>query len=172
MHRNSFSLGALASTVLLLAACGRGEPPTSATIAATSDPPGGHYSTTLDVKQVMNWVMDPNANVVFNAVATIVTEHGEENVEPKTDAEWNTVRNSAAVILEAGNLLMLPGRARPEGEWNEKAKALSTAAEAALQATDVKDPEALFAAAGDLYEACSACHARFVFAEGAKTAAQ
>jgi hypothetical protein len=172
MHRHSIALVALTSTVLLLTACGRSEQPTSAATAAPADNPGAHYSTTLDVKQVMNWVMDPNANVVFNAVATIVTEHGEEKVEPKTDAEWSAVRNSAAVILESGNLLMLPGRARTEGDWNEKARALSAAAEAALQATDVKDPEALFTAAGDLYEACSACHARYVFAEGAKTAAQ
>jgi hypothetical protein len=172
MHRDSIAPGALTFTVLLLAACGRSEQPTSATTTAMPDKPGAHYSTTLDVKQVMNWVMDPNANIVFNAVATIVTEHGEEKVEPNTDAEWSTVRNSAAVILESGNLLMLPGRARPEGDWNEKAKALSAAAEAALQATDVKDPEALFTAAGDLYEACSACHARYVYADGAKAAVQ
>jgi hypothetical protein len=169
MHSRSFALITLIPMGLLLTACARHDQP-APTATAPGSTAAAPYSTTLDLKQVMNWVMDPNAKVVFSAVATIVTEQGEEKVEPKTDAEWGTVRNSAAVILESGNLLMLPGRARNEGDWNEKSKALSAAAEAALQATEVKDPDALFTAAGDMYEACSGCHARYVFTDTSGTA--
>jgi cytochrome c556 len=45
-----------------------------------------------------------------------------------------------------------------------RAKALSDAAGQVLNAVDVKDPEALFTAAGDLYQTCSDCHAQYVFA--------
>ena len=119
---------------------------------------------TLDLKQLMNWVMDPHAGKVFAAVGSIVTEHGEEQVAPKTDEDWNAVRNSAATVLESGNLLMLDGRARDQKEWMARAKALSDAAGQVLNAVDVKDPEALFTAAGDLYQTCSDCHAQYVFA--------
>ncbi len=93
----------------------------------------------------------PEFQVVFGAVASIVTEQGEENVQPLTDNEWTNVRNNAVILLEAGNLLMLEARARPSivqdvADWNTKARAMSAAARTAIDAIDVKDPEALFAA--------------------------
>lgn len=113
-------------------------------------------------------MIDPSSKVVFGAVASIITEQGEENVQPHTDEEWNTVRNNAVIVLEAGNLLMLEGRARPSivqdvADWNAKARAMSAAARTAIEATDVKDPEALFAASGDIYQTCTDCHAKYIF---------
>lgn len=116
----------------------------------------------------MNWMIDPSSKVVFGAVATIITEQGEQNVQPHTDEEWNRVRNNAVMVLEAGNLLMLEGRARPSSvqdvaDWNAKARAMSAAARTAIEATDVKDPEALFAASGDIYQTCTDCHEKYIF---------
>ena len=113
-------------------------------------------------------MIDPSSKVVFGAVASIVTEQGEENVQPRSDDEWNNVRNNAVIVLEAGNLLMLEGRPRPSlvqdvTDWNAKARAMSAAARSAIEATDVKDPEALFAASGDIYQTCTDCHAKYIF---------
>lgn len=116
----------------------------------------------------MSWVVDPSSKVVFGAVASIVTDQGEEEIQPRTDDEWNNVRNHAAMVLEAGNLLSLPGRSRnpkiqDSEDWNAKARAMSAAARTAIEATDVKDAEALFAASGDIYQTCTDCHAKYIF---------
>lgn len=151
---------------LLQAACGNQSPaPPESPTAATGATP---FDTSIDTRQLMSWMIDPSSKVVFGAVATIVTEQGEENVQPRTDEEWNTVRNNAATVLESGNLLMLEGRPRNSqitdvADWNAKARAMSTAARTAIDATDVKDPEALFAASGDIYQACTDCHAKYLF---------
>ncbi|GFE83394.1 hypothetical protein GCM10011487_53940 [Steroidobacter agaridevorans] len=126
------------------------------------------FDTSVDTRQLMNWMIDPSSKVVFGAVATIITEQGEQNVQPHTDEEWNRVRNNAVMVLEAGNLLMLEGRARPSSvqdvaDWNAKARAMSAAARTAIEATDVKDPEALFAASGDIYQTCTDCHEKYIF---------
>lgn len=151
-----------------LTGCAQSQPPA----AAAPSPASGStpFSTTLDVRQLMNWVTDSNARHVFSAVGTIVTEKGEEQVAPKTDEEWTAVRNSAAVVLESGNLLMLPERARDQGEWMKRAQAMSAAADEVLKAIDVKDSESLFTAAGDLYQTCSDCHAQYIFSDSAAPA--
>jgi hypothetical protein len=157
---------ALLASCLLQGACGNQAPaPASSpnTVATASQ-----FDTSIDTRQLMSWMIDPSSKVVFGAVASIVTEKGEENVQPQTDEEWNTVRNNAVIVLEAGNLLMLEGRARSSqiqdaADWNAKARAMSAAARTAIEATEVKDPEALFAASGDIYQTCTDCHAKYIF---------
>lgn len=136
--------------------------------SACADRSAVSFDTSIDTRQLMNWMIDPSSKVVFGAVATIITEQGEQNVQPRTDEEWNHVRNNAVMVLEAGNLLMLEGRARPSSvqdvaDWNAKARAMSAAARTAIEATDVKDPEALFAASGDIYQSCTDCHEKYIF---------
>ncbi|WP_209005491.1 cytochrome c [Steroidobacter agaridevorans] len=159
----TLTMAAVLAGCLLQAACGDRSPasPKSVTDAVSFD-------TSVDTRQLMNWMIDPSSKVVFGAVATIITEQGEQNVQPHTDEEWNRVRNNAVMVLEAGNLLMLEGRARPSSvqdvaDWNAKARAMSAAARTAIEATDVKDPEALFAASGDIYQTCTDCHEKYIF---------
>lgn len=156
-------MAALLASFVLQAGCSDQAPS-----SATPQTPA-RFDTSIDTRQLMSWVIDPSAKVVFGAVATIVTEQGEEQVQPRTDEEWNNIRNHAATVLESGNLLLLEGRARgsqiQDSEvWNAKARAMSAAARTAIEATDVKDPEALFAAAGDIYQTCTDCHSQFIFA--------
>lgn len=152
------------ASCLLQAACGDRSPAPSPKTATA----GTAFDTSVDTRQLMSWMIDPSSKVVFGAVATIVTEQGEQNVQPRTDEEWNNVRNNAVILLEAGNLLMLEGRARSSqiqdaADWNAKARAMSTAARTAMDATDAKDPEALFSASGDIYQTCTDCHAKYIF---------
>src|ERR1700722_5935424 len=66
------------------------------------------------VHQIMVGIVAPASDVVFK-VAT---------AGPKDDKEWAAVQNSALTLAEAGNLLMIPGRAKDKGEWMKNAKAL------------------------------------------------
>jgi hypothetical protein len=159
-------MAALLAGGLLQAACGNQSP---ASVPSPKPVNGAtSFDTSIDTRQLMSWMIDPSSKVVFGAVATIVTEQGEENVQPRSDEEWTNVRNHAATVLEAGNLLMLEGRARPSlvkdvADWNAKARAMSAAARTAIEATEVKDAEALFAASGEIYQTCTDCHAKYIF---------
>jgi len=63
------------------------------------------------VKQITTGIVGPASNVIFNSVSTTLTEKGTEDVAPRNDEEWTTVRNSAAALAESGNLMTLEGRA-------------------------------------------------------------
>ena len=84
-------------------------------------------------------------------------------VEPNnfTDAEWDKVRDAAATLVEAGNLLMIEGRAKDQKEWMASARRLSEAAGAALKAAQAKNPAALFDEGGNIYKTCAACHRKY-----------
>lgn len=160
-------MAGLLASCLLQAACGN-QASAPASSPNTASGAAAQFDTSIDTRQLMSWMIDPSSKVVFGAVASIVTEQGEENVQPRTDEEWNIVRNNAVIVLESGNLLMLEGRARGSqiqdaADWNAKARAMSAAARTAIEATDVKDPEALFAASGDIYQTCTDCHAKYIF---------
>src|SRR5271169_1777581 len=47
-----------------------------------------------------------------------------ERTPPKTDVEWNLISNQALMLAESGNLLMMPGRARDQGNWITDSKML------------------------------------------------
>ena len=113
----------------------------------------------------MNWILDPNADVVWGAVGTISTAEGEQKIAPTTDEQWTVVRNSAATVIECGNLLMMNGRARNQDDWMKKVQEMMRTANQVLQAIDAKDADAMFTAGSDLYLACSACHAQYIFNE-------
>jgi hypothetical protein len=138
--------------VLLLAACNPPPPPSAPAPAA---PP---YNTSLSLKQVMEWVIDPAADEVWESVAIIITEKGENQKAPQTDEEWAKVRAGAATLVESGNLLMLQGRARDDKQWMVMAANMSAAGSIALKAAEKKDVTALFDSGATIYNACSACH--------------
>jgi len=142
-----------------LAACNSAQPP------APAPAPAPPYLMVTDLKQLMSWIIDPNAQIVWKSVGTIVSEKGTEEIAPKTDADWETIRNSAATVAEAGNLLMMEGRARNQDDWMKKSRALIDSANLMLQAIDAKDAPGVFTAGSDLYLACSGCHSTYAFTQ-------
>src|SRR2546427_735597 len=78
----------------------------------------------VNVRQLMVWIVDPAADVIWGSVKTIITEAGTKEIAPHTDEEWDAVRNSAAMVAESGNLLMMEGRARDGQEWRTAARGL------------------------------------------------
>ena len=152
---------------LLIVGCERGSD--SQTKSASQATQNASIKTSLDLKQVMGWIVDPNAATVFAAVGSNFTKDGEEKIAPKTDAQWNAVRNSAATVLESANLLVIAGRARDQDEWPKLVAGFGKAAEDVLKAIDVKDADELFTASGNLYEACTECHSKYIFGQPAST---
>jgi hypothetical protein len=134
-----------------------GEPPPPA--APVTAPP---FQMNLTTQQLMGWIIDPTADTIWNSVGTTVSEKGTEEHQPRTDEEWATMRNAAAVLIESGNLLMLDGRRVDEDQWIAVARGMSDAAARVLEAAEAKDVEAYFDAGGALYEACVACHSKYV----------
>lgn len=112
----------------------------------------------LNLKQVMEWVIDPAADVIWDSVKSVITESGTKEIAPQTDEQWAAVRNASATLIEAGNVLMIEGRARDQKDWMGGARGLIKTASAALKAAEAKDKDALFAAGGEVYTVCRGCH--------------
>jgi hypothetical protein len=140
-------------SLLIVAGCEATPPP--------PPPPAPPYTTTLTVKQVMEWVVDPAADVIWDSVKTVITEKGTQEIAPKTDADWDKVRDGAATLMEASNALMIEGRARDKKEWMTAARRLGDAANQALKAAQAKNTETLFNEGGNIYKACAACHSKY-----------
>ncbi len=116
------------------------------------------FTPVSDVKLLMQRVVDPAADAVWDSVGTIITIDGIEEIAPQTDEEWTAVRYGAAVLMESGNLLMLGDRARDNEAWMRLSADLAEAGAAALAAAEARDPEAVFAVGEQVYFACDRCH--------------
>src|SRR2546426_6029750 len=94
------------------------------TVACSSDQTPPTRPMTLSLKELMERVIDPHAELFWGASGTIVTAAGETNRAPTTDAGWEAAVNAAATLVEAGNLLLMPGRKRDDKEWMQYARQL------------------------------------------------
>jgi hypothetical protein len=134
----------------------------SITVAACSNAPAPPpYRAVADVKTLMATVMEPAAEVYWDAVGIIVDEKGEHHIEPTTPEEWDAIRNAAYMVAESGNLLMMPSRAKDGGEWMALSQQLIESAQKAIQAAEARDKDAVFNVGADVYDACTNCHAKY-----------
>lgn len=141
----------------------------------------------------MDGIVDPAADTIWNSVATTMTQKGKEEKTPHTDEEWATVRRSAIQLLEASNLLQIPGRhvgkpaerndqgieLQPEQietlinqdreTWITLAHGLHDAATLALNAADAKDAAKVFESGGQIDNACEHCHQKYWYPHQART---
>ena len=133
----------------------------AAVFAGCGGPPPPPYKPVADVKQLMQAVVDPSADVVWESVATIFTKSGVEDRRPHTKEEWENVRNHALMLTEAGNLLMMPPRAKDGGEWMKMSQALADSAVVAWRAADSRNVDELYRIGGVIDEACENCHKKY-----------
>ena len=101
--------------------------------------------------QVMEAVVIPSSNAIWNVAAEA----------PKDDEAWASVRNSALALAEAGNLLMIEGRAKDQGAWMKAAQTLVDAGTTAFHAAEAKDVDAIAAAGDEIYNSCEGCHMQY-----------
>src|SRR5262245_8493670 len=79
--------------------------------AAPSIQPAPAGKPVATIKQIMSGITQPNATILYAAVGTVTGPEGTKDVSPQTDEEWTAVGNSAAALIESGNLLLMNGRA-------------------------------------------------------------
>jgi hypothetical protein len=135
---------------------------------APTPPPPPPFNMAISLHELMTEVIDPNTDVVWAASGVMVDLHGEHDLSPKTDAAWTKVRDAAAVVVEGGNMLLLPDRIRPGKTWVRQAQALSTLGLAAMKAADEKDKDAMLRIGGDIHDVCEECHRVYVLGEPPK----
>ena len=151
-----------------------------------SVPRGPELATAATIKDLMDAMVDPSAEYLFDNIVQIVDEKGIIDKTPKTDDEWKEVRRHALLLLEAPNLLVAPGRqvarAGDKAEYPEvelhpeqiqrlidndrdafvrRARRLQDAAALALKAIDARDKAELFTRLGDVDKACESCHLHY-----------
>jgi hypothetical protein len=144
--------------------------------------PSPDYKPTFPIEEVMGHIVMPSADKLWGSVATTVSAKGVEEIVPKTDEDWETVRNYAVTIVEATNLLLIPGRhvaeagkqAADKSElspaqieekiksdpamWASHVATLHDVAMESIAAIDKKNADALLEAGDHLDKACEDCH--------------
>lgn len=104
------------------------------------------------VRQIMLGIVAPSSDVIFKVA----------NQAPKDDKEWKTVQDSALMLAETGNLLLMPGRAKDPGDWNKFSKSLIDQGSRAFKAANAKDAKALEDIGNDIDDVCETCHAKYL----------
>ena len=138
------------------------------------------------IKDLMESIIDPSADVLWGAVGTVVDREGIHESLPKTQEDWRDLRRAAVRIIEGGNLLTMPGRdAAPVGtksdapgvelepaqiaaliEQNREtfdifAKELQVLGSEALRASEARNAASLLDIGARMENVCESCHQTF-----------
>ncbi len=128
-------------------------------------PPAAETAATIvpvaSVKQIMKGITGPAATTVFNAVSFTMSSTGTEEKAPRTNEEWEAVGNSAAALIESGNLMLIGSRAVDKGDWVKMSQALIDAGTVALRATEAKSADQVMAAGENVNASCDNCHRKY-----------
>jgi hypothetical protein len=131
----------------------------------------------------MESIVDPSADGIWDSVEIVATLQGTEEKRPRTDEDWKGLRKHAVALVEASNLLLIPGRrvaqpgqraefpsadlhpeeveaaiAKYPEAWGNRAHVLHDAATETLHAIEAKDVKQLLDAGDVLDQACESCH--------------
>ena len=116
------------------------------------------YNTQLDTQQIMSLVLEPASDILWDSAGWVLDAAGYEDLYPTTDKGWDFVRAQAAIVVESGNMLALPGRAEDNDAWMIYSEGLSEAGLLAMKAAAEQNEEDFFQAGAQLYSVCTACH--------------
>jgi hypothetical protein len=113
------------------------------------------------VGEIMQTMVDPSARLIWGSVATSVTAAGIEEKYPRSEKEWNELKQAAGLLTEAGNRLKKESRAEGNSQWMRWSQALLDAAAETRTAVDAKRPDHILAAGEKIYNTCVGCHGRY-----------
>ena len=113
------------------------------------------------VLELMDGIVSPAAQVIYDSVATIVDKDGVRETRPRNDREWARVAGNAASLIEASELLKVEGRAKESEDWATIAKAMGDAAAEVRAAAQKQDAEGILAAGERLNNSCDNCHRKY-----------
>ncbi len=142
----------------------------------------------VTIKELMENIIDPIADNIFDAVATDATEKGVVDIRPTTDEDWAKVRIGAVTLAEGSNLLKMMRSVAPPGDknnsggpnapelspeqiqakidgdralWNKHADELRDEALRVMDIVKAKNTDALFEAGSRLDRVCENCHLEY-----------
>jgi hypothetical protein len=183
MHTRPLRLIAAAGLLFLVAATTQQCASKSAQAAAQPD-----LKPIVSVKELMENIVDPIADNVFDAVGADVTAKGIVETRPTSDEDWAKVRIGAVTLAEASNLLKMPRPIAPPGDknnsngpnapelspeqiqakvdvdrtlWARHANELRDAGLRVMEIVKKKDADALFQAGSELDKVCENCHLEY-----------
>jgi hypothetical protein len=126
--------------------------------------------------QLMRGIMFPNSNVIFAAQGKNPADWPPAK-EPSaatdplagTYGKWEAVANSSLAIVEAANLVLVPGRFcsnnRPvpttNADWPKLVQGLQNAGMQCYQAAQAKNQDKILDCTDVLTTACSNCHMKY-----------
>ena len=175
----------------LVASCSSSTPP-----PAAAAPPAtpvvkmwGDMKPVVSVKELMQYMIDPASDYVFDSVKTLIRPDGKVvEVMPKTDEDWEKLRIGAVTMAEGAYLLKIQRPFAPGGdvnnsvgadatelspteimakvekdpvEWNARIEALRNVGLEVLDIVKRKDTKELWDASENLDVACESCHSRY-----------
>jgi hypothetical protein len=188
MTKKLLMLGSVSFAVVALAGCDRKPETTMSAAAPTAPTAPSPYRVTASIQELMDAIVDPAADELWESVATITTKKGVEERQPHTDEEWAEQRRYAVALMEGTNLLAMPGRKlipvggkvldqdvqgvlTPEegqkklDEQHETfvafAHSLNDVAAKMLASIDKRDTKGMMDAGADMDEVCEGCHMTF-----------
>jgi hypothetical protein len=158
----------------------------SAKPEATQPPPAPVFMPVLSVKELMENIVDPQADYVFDAVGSDISAKGIVDITPTTDEDWTKIQRGAYVLAESSNLLKMTRKMAPDGVgnvepggpeltpaqieakvkenpalWNSHADTLRTEALKVVDIVKARDAGKLLGAGSAIDQACEACHLDF-----------
>jgi len=133
-------------------------------LGAAPQAPAAAPPRLLPVKDVMRHIVNPAAELYWKAAGEVDDAAGEHHrvPTPEDNARWASTLDAAMTLQESGNLLMMQGRARDDGEWMKRSQQLVDAGITAVQAALSKDEKKTFDGGSAIYNACFACHAKYI----------
>lgn len=183
MSKSQFvASGLLLLVVVSTLQCAKPEPAAEAASVAADLTP------LFSVKELMQNIIDPQADFIFEAVAVDIDEHGIVETKPTSDEDWLKVQRAAVLMAESTNLLKMPRRVAPEGDknalsgpgqpelspeeiqaklsqdrhlWNTHVDHLRDELLKVLAIVKERDSDKLLEAGSDIDRACEACHLEY-----------
>jgi cytochrome c556 len=153
---------------------------------ASGKPDAQGFIPQFSILEIMESIVMPAAQTIWDSVAVDVTEKGTVEKGPVTDEDWAKLRAMAVTLAESTNLLIVQGRrVAPAGTKSENpdaelepeqmqaliaknrpafiahAHVLHEAAMEALRAIDARKPDDITDAGGTIDAACEGCHLQF-----------
>jgi hypothetical protein len=143
---------------------------------------------TLSVKELMEHIIDPTSDWIFDAAVVDISRKGVVETKPLTDEDWLKIERGGYLLAESANLLKIPRRMVPvedEGKphqpgepelppeqiqariekdralWYKHADGLKAAALEAVEVAKSHDLEGLFKVGDRVDKACEACHLEY-----------
>ena len=154
----------------------------------TPPPPAADLQPVLTIKELMEDIVDPVSDDVFDAVTVDATPQGVVEKKPVNDDDWLKVERAALTLAESSNLLKMKRHAAPAGVpshqaaqggpelppaeiearierdralWNRHADELKAEAMKVVAIVKARESDKLLEAGSNVDRACENCHLEY-----------